>query len=104
MGALAVVVAAATALSLADDLMAGFPDGHRTAYDRARLLPATGIAALSWCTCAYVVWLGTLGRRRATSKNAVVAVGALVVCVVLQFVCLRWFLLSVLGLAHGQGG
>ncbi len=105
----ALLIAAASwalaAALAADGAMTGFPDGHRTAYERASATPLMILAAAFAATGGFAALLAlhrppihrTSGRLAATAA----VVGALFL---VAYLGVPWYFRGLLGLDHGGGG
>jgi hypothetical protein len=95
-------VAAALAVDLAT---AGFPDGHRTAYERASAAPLT-LLAVAFAALGGFAALWALPRPpiRRTSGRLVAAAASVGALILVAYLGVPWYLRSVLGLEHGGGG
>ncbi len=96
----------ALAAALASDLATtGFPDGHRTAYERAAAVPLT-ILAVAFAAVGAFGALLALPRApiRRTTARVVAAAASVGALVLVAYLGVPWYLRGVLGLEHGGGG
>lgn len=113
MNALAViacVVCAIGALGLIyvasmDIYLTGFPDSHFTDYDKAADAPKRILVWVEWSFVLLFLVLAVLPistRRRAV--GSLVALVALVLIAIVQWVGIPWYFMTHLGLDNGIGG
>lgn len=96
-------LAAAYGLYLTAIADVGFPDGHRTDYERWSLpFQTAAVAGLGLLGLGFP-YLGTIRSPRA-ARLFQAAVATLIVLVVAAFVLIPWIGQSLLQLEHGQGG
>jgi len=102
---IAVASWALAAALVAELATTGFPDGHRTAYERAAAAPLAILAAAFAAVGAFGALLALprppIRRTTARLAAAAAAVGALIL---VAYLGVPWFLRDLLGLDHGGGG
>lgn len=103
------VVLAVTAFALAllcyyEVSTFGFPDGHRTAYQRAVALPLQILMGLQVATGASFLWCAARPGTRGGRGQFVFTLGAFLVIILCTHAVVPWYYLRYLGLDHGRGG
>jgi cell division protein FtsW (lipid II flippase) len=107
---IACVVCAVAALGLVyvasmDIYLTGFPDSHLTDYDKAAEAPKRILVWVEWGFVLLFLVLAVLPigpRRRAVGW--LVALAALVLIAIVQWVGIPWYFITHLGLDNGIGG
>jgi cell division protein FtsW (lipid II flippase) len=107
---IACVVGAIAALGLVylasmDIYLTGFPDSHLTDYDKAADAPKRILVWVEWGIVLLFLVLAVLpigARRRAVGW--LVALAALVLIAIVQWVGIPWYFITHLGLDNGIGG
>jgi hypothetical protein len=83
--------------------MSGFPDGHRTDWDRVVHFPRMALGIASFLVAGWLAWLGALGDKSRLGKNVAIGVFLLAMLVGMELLGLELVRRS-LGIDHGQGG
>jgi hypothetical protein len=104
------VVCAVAALGLAslasmDMYLTGFPDSHLTDYDKAAEAPERVLVWVEWGFVALflVLAFSPIGTR-ARTIGSLVALVALVLVAMVQWIGIPWYFMTHLGLDNGIGG
>jgi hypothetical protein len=92
-------------LASMDIYLTGFPDSHLTDYDKAAEAPKRILVWVEWgfVPLFLVLALLPIGTRR-RAVGSVVALIALVVIAIVQWIGIPWYFISHLGLDNGIGG
>jgi hypothetical protein len=104
------VVCAVAALGLAslasmDIYLTGFPDSHLTDYDRAADEPKRVLVCAEWAFVLLFLVLAVLPiSTRARTVGSLVALVALILIAIVQWVGIPWYFIGHLGLDNGIGG
>jgi hypothetical protein len=88
-----------------DIYLTGFPDSHLTDYDKAADAPKRILVWVEWGIVLLFLVLAVLpigARRRAVGW--LVALAALVLIAIVQWVGIPWYFMTHLGLDNGIGG
>jgi hypothetical protein len=107
---IACVVCAVAALGLVyfasmDLYLTGFPDSHFTAYDKAADAPKRILVGVEWGFVLLFLVLAVLPvSTRARTVGSAVALVALVLVAMVQWIGIPWYFITHLGLDNGVGG
>jgi hypothetical protein len=92
-------------LASMDIYLTGFPDSHLTDYDKAADTPKRILVCVEWGFVLLFLVLAVLPiSTRARTIGSLVALVALVVIAIVQWVGIPWYFITHLGLDNGIGG
>jgi hypothetical protein len=104
------MVGAAAALGLValasiDIYLTGFPDSHLTDYDKAADVPKQVLLGMEWWFVVQFLALAFVRiGTRARAIGSLVALVALVLVALAQWIGVPWYFMTHLGLDNGIGG
>jgi hypothetical protein len=92
-------------LASMDMYLTGFPDSHFTDYDKAAEAPKRILVRVEWGFVPLFLVLAFLPiSARTRAVGSLVALVALVVIAIVQWIGIPWYFITHLGLDNGIGG